>query len=153
MGRRLYSRITTGGYPPALLRRAGPRRVEWYRNHIESQVQRDARDVARIRSPDVLPRLLAQAGSMTSQLLNLVQLSSPFQVSRNTIRDYLALLERQFLVERLLPWHSSRLSRLVKTPKIHVGDTGLACALIGADPEELAADRSILGQMLETFVY
>lgn len=153
MGRRLYSRITTGGYPPALLRRAGPRRVAWYRNYIESQVQRDVRDLARIRSLEVLPRLLTLAGNVTGQLFNLVRLSSPFQVSRNTIRDYFTLLERQFLVERLPPWHSNRLNRLVKTPKIHVGDTGLACALIGADPEELAANRSILGQMLETFVY
>jgi predicted AAA+ superfamily ATPase len=45
------------------------------------------------------------------------------------------------------------LSRLVKTPKLHVGDTGVACALLGLDAVALARDRGVLGQFLETFVY
>ena len=42
-----------------------------------------------------------------------------------------------FLLEELPPWHSNRLSRLIKTPKLHVGDTGLACALLGLDAAEV----------------
>jgi hypothetical protein len=79
-------------------------------------------------------------------------LAAPFAVSRPTIRDYLTLLSRVFLLEELPPWHVNRLSRLVKTPKLHVGDTGLACALLGADVAALKADRALLGQLLETFV-
>jgi predicted AAA+ superfamily ATPase len=45
------------------------------------------------------------------------------------------------------------LSRLVKTPKLHIGDTGLAVALLGINAQDLAADRELLGQFLETFVY
>jgi predicted AAA+ superfamily ATPase len=57
-----------------------------------------------------------------------------------------------FLLELLPPWHSNRLSRLIKTPKLHVTDTGLACALLGFDAVGLYRDRQRLGQMLETFV-
>jgi hypothetical protein len=39
------------------------------------------------------------------------------------------------------------------TPKVHVGDTGLAAALLGIDAASLAADRTLLGQLLETFVF
>jgi hypothetical protein len=74
-------------------------------------------------------------------------------LSRPTIRDYVTLLERVFLVDELTPWHNNRLSRLVKTPKVHIGDTGLAAALLGIDAAGLAADRTLLGQMLETFVF
>lgn len=74
-------------------------------------------------------------------------------MSRPTIRDYVTLLERVFLIETLPPWHSSRLSRLIKTPKLHLGDTGLACALLGLDAAALALDRATLGQLLETFVF
>ena len=49
--------------------------------------------------------------------------------------------------------HSNRLNRLIKTPKLHLGDTGLACALLGLDAAALARDRATLGQLLETFVY
>ena len=58
-----------------------------------------------------------------------------------------------FLLETLPPWHSNRVSRLVKTPKLHLGDTGLACALLGMDAAALSADRTLLGQLLETFVF
>ena len=92
------------------------------------------------------------ASGQTARLLNVNGLAAPFQLSRPTISDYLTLLERLFLVDRLPPWHDNRLKRLVKTPKLHMGDTGLACALIGTDAEALTADRHLLGQMLETFV-
>ena len=36
---------------------------------------------------------------------------------------------------------------------MHMGDTGLACALVGVDAPGLVADRALLGQLLETFVY
>ncbi len=43
----------------------------------------------------------------------------------------MTLLQRVFLLEELPPWHSNRLSRLVKTSKLHIGDTGLAACLLG----------------------
>lgn len=149
----LAERIAAGGYPAALARQSARRRAAWYRDYLEALVQRDVRDLARIGSLDALPRLLALAASQTARLLNVTDLASPFQLSRPTIRDYVTLLERVFLVDTLPPWHSNRLSRLVKTPKLHVGDTGLACALLGVDGPALAADRSLLGQLLETFVF
>ena len=38
-----------------------------------------------------------------------------------------------------------------KTPKLHVRDTGIACALLGLDASALQEDRSTCGRMLETF--
>ncbi len=63
------------------------------------------------------------------------------------------LLEHQFLIERLPPWHGNRMKRLIKTPKIHFGDTGLACALLGVDANALLKNRGLLGQLVETFVF
>lgn len=153
LGRELAERITAGGYPAALARPSARRRMAWYREYLDALVQRDVRDLARITSLDVLPRLLALAASQTARQLNITDLAAPFQLSRPTIGDYVTLLEQLFLLERLQPWHSNRLSRLIKSPKLHVGDTGLACALLGLDAAALAADRPLLGQLLETFVF
>ena len=124
LGEDLAARITDGGYPAALARSTFRRRANWYRNFIDTQLQRDVRDLARINSLDVLPRLLSAAASQTARLYKLSGLAAPFQLSRPTIGGYINLLERLFLIERLPPWHSNRLSRLVKTPKLHLGDTG-----------------------------
>ena len=153
LGKQLSDRIVAGGYPAALARPAGSRRATWYRDYLAALAQRDVRDIANIRSWEALTRLLAVAAAQTATLFNVSSLAAPFQLSRLTIQDYLILLERVFLLERLQPWYSNRLSRLVKTPKLHFGDTGLACALLGTDNSTLATDRTLLGQLLETFVF
>lgn len=153
LGAELAERIVAGGYPAALARGAGRRRREWYRAYLETLVQRDVRDLARISALDALSRLLQLAAGQTSRLLNVSELAAPFQLSRPTIRDYVTLLERIFLIELLPPWHSNRLSRLIKSPKLHLGDTGLAASLLSVDQEALMKDRALLGQFLETFVF
>ena len=153
LGTELSDRIAAGGYPAALARTTPRRRSAWYRDYVETLVQRDVRNLARIASLDALPRLLQLAAGQTARLLNVAELGGPFQLSRPTIRDYTTLLERIFLLEHLPPWHSNRLGRLIKTPKLHLCDTGLAAALLGFDAASLWADRAAFGQLLETFVF
>ena len=152
LGPELPERIAAGGYPAAIALPAGRRRNRWYADYVDTIIQRDVRELARIASLDQLPRLLGLMAANTARLLNFTDLAAPLQVSRPTLRDYVTLLARVFLVEQLPPWHANRLSRLVKTPKLHVGDTGLACALLGVDAAGLTADRGLLGQLVETFV-
>jgi hypothetical protein len=152
-GAALAEHIVSGGYPAALVRRTDRRRREWYRAYTETLVQRDVQELARISRLDVIPRLLELAAGQTARLFNISELASPFQLSRPTIRDYVTLMERIFLLEPLPPWHSNRLSRLIKTPKLHMGDTGLAASLLGVDAAALKRDGGLLGQLLETFVY
>ena len=149
----LIARVLAGGYPPALRRPAGALRDSWYRDYVDTLVQRDVREIARIRSLDAMPRLLSLAADRTAQLVNMLDLSSAFPLTRQTISDYVTLLEHIFLLERLPPWHSNHTSRLVKTPKLHVGDTGLAASLSRLDDLALVDDRTKLGPLLETFVY
>ena len=48
-------------------------------------------------------------GSVTgaARLINVTDLAGPFQLTRQTIHDYVTVLERVFLLERLPPWHST----------------------------------------------
>lgn len=153
LGEQLIQRVVSGGYPAALQRATPRRRREWYLRYIDALVQRDVRDMSRISALDALPRLLATAAAQTACLANIAELAAPFQLSRPTIRDYVTLLERVFLLELLPPWHSNRLSRLIKTPKLHLGDAGLAAALLDVDAADLSQNRPLFGHLLETFVF
>ena len=152
MGSALADMVVAGGYPAALARKTPARRRAWYRDYIQTLVQRDVRELAQIQSLDALPRLLTLAAGQTARLINVLDLAAPFQLSRPTVRDYVNLLAQVFLLEELPPWFGNRLSRLIKTPKLHLTDTGVACALLGMDAAALWADRALLGQLLETFV-
>ena len=153
LGDALPRRIVAGGYPAALDRPPGRRRASWYLDHVDALIQRDVRDLTHVRRLEILPRLLAAAAGQTARMFNVSRLAAPFEVSRPTIRDYATLLERVFLLERLPAWHGNRLTRLVKRPRLHVGDTGIASALLGLDGPALAYDRALYGQLLETFVF
>lgn len=153
LGKSLAERVAGGGFPAALARAAQRRRFAWYRDYAETLIQRDIRDLARISALDALPRLLTAAAGQTACLVNVSDLAAPFQISRQTIRDYLTLLSRIFLLDELPAWHRNWLKRQVKTPKLHMGDSGLASALLGLNGDTLWADRSLFGRLLESFVY
>ena len=147
----LMDKLAAGGYPVAL-QRSAERRGDWYRRYIEVLVEHDSRDIAAIRSSETLSQLLSLAAAQTAKLLNINGLSSSFKLNRNTIHDYIFLLEKMFLLERLPAWHCNHLKRLVKAPKLHVTDTGVACALMRMNGAALSANRPFYGHLLETWV-
>lgn len=150
--KRDLERVASGGYPAAL-QRSGARQLAWHQSYIETLVQHDVPAFSKIRSPEILSRLLMLAAAQTGQLLSVNDLSSSFQISRNTVEGYLTLLANMFLLKRAPAWHSNRKKRLVKTPKLHLGDAGLACALLNLNAATLAADPARFGHILETFVF
>ena len=147
----IIDRVVSGGYPAAL-QRTEARRANWYQTYVETLVARDAPIIAEIHSAETLPQLLELAAAHTSRLLSVNNLASSFQLNRLTIRGYLILLEKMFLLERTPAWHGNYAKRLVKTPKIHIGDTGIACALLNWNRAILSENRSLFGHILETFV-
>jgi predicted AAA+ superfamily ATPase len=91
LGSALAERIVAGGYPAALARRVPARRRAWYRDYIDTQIQRDVRDLTRLRSLDVLPKLLALTAAATARLVNVQELAAPFELTRQTIHEYVTL--------------------------------------------------------------
>lgn len=153
LGKNLVERIAAGGFPSALAREDGKRRMDWYCSYVDSLIQRDIRDISRIHALDAIPKLLRAAADQTGRIFNVSKLSAPLELSRPTIKEYSHLLELIFLVDFVRPWSNSKLNRLIKSPKIHLKDSGLALALMGGDEGTLARDRNVFGQLLETFVY
>jgi len=153
LGPKLAEYVVDGGFPEPLQRTSVRRKSQWYANYIDTLVQRDIRDLARISNLEAMPKLLQLAANQSAQLLNKQRLAAPFQMSRQTVGSYFTLLQNVFLVDVLQPWHSNRSKRLIKTPKVHMSDTGLASALLGLSAKQLDGDRTMLGHLLESFIY
>lgn len=148
----IAARLTRGGYPEATQRQDTERRSAWFASYISTILQRDVRDLARVDALHTLPNLLKLLAARASGLLNLADVGRDAGLPHTTLTRYLALLETVFLVHRLPAWSRNLGKRLVKAPKLHLVDTGLACHLIGADKRRLSEDRSLLGRLLESFV-
>ena len=98
------------------------------------------------------PEPAESPAARSSGLLNLADVGRDAGLPHTTLTRYLALLETVFLDHRLPAWSRNLGQRLVKAPKVHLVDTGLACHLIGADARRLSEDRPLLGRLLEGFV-
>ena len=153
LGHRLGEILVAGGYPEAIQRTSERRRKQWYSNYIDTLVQRDVRELARISNLDAVPKILQLAAEQSAQLLNMSELAAPFQITRQTVSTYFTLLRSIFLIDVLPAWHSNRAKRLIKTPKVHISDSGLAANLMGISSKLLNNDRTLLGHLTESYVY
>ena len=149
----LIERVVYGGYPAALARASPARRRAWLRAYVRALAERDVSDIASIGKRDELIRLIDHAAVSAGQLLNLSSLGARLGVDGKTVDRWLVLLERMFLLRRVRPWHSNRLNRLVRTPKLHFLDSGLLAALLRTGAPDIARDRQKLGPLLEDFVH
>jgi predicted AAA+ superfamily ATPase len=153
VGAELVRAALIGGYPEMLGRAQPNRRGAWARSYIRAIVQRDVREIVQIEKLDQVPRLLRGLAHHSGQLTNFTQLGGQLGLDDKTTRSYVGILEQLFLVRRIEPWFRNRLSRLLKTPKVQFLDSGLLAVLIGANAERIAANRSLFGPLLETFVF
>ncbi|WP_421668945.1 ATP-binding protein [Rhizobium laguerreae] len=148
----LMNVVLKGGYPEVLRRSTPARRTAWLEDYVSLILDRDVRDIANIDQLDRLPRLLDVLAEHSGQLVNHSSFGSALGLSSVTAQKYVAILERLFLVRTIAPWSNNRLSRLVKTPKLHFVDTGLLASLREDDLETLRRDRTRFGALLESFV-
>ncbi|NLV96007.1 MAG: ATP-binding protein [Desulfovibrionales bacterium] len=148
----LLEAMTLGGYPEVLSRSTAKRRAAWFDSYITTLVERDIRDFSNIQDISGLLRLLRLLGARSGTLYNQAELSRSVGMPTSTLSRYIPLLEALFLVWFLPAWSSNLSKRLVKSPKLHVIDSGLACHLCGADAGRLADDSIMAGRLLESFV-
>ena len=147
----LADRLVAGGYPEPLTRT--PRRTRrWHREYVRSIIERDVPDVARVNDAHELARLLELLALRTGQLLNISNLAMDLGMHRNTAERYIAILERLYLVRRVAAWNTSATKRLIKSPKIHLIDSGLTATLSELKAEDWYNNRLRMGHLLESFV-
>ncbi|MEO7741647.1 MAG: ATP-binding protein [Usitatibacter sp.] len=148
----LDHRITRGGFPEAVERTDAARRDAWFSSYVSAILQRDIRDLANIEGLTAMPRLLQLLAARSAGLLNYSDIARSMAMPQSTLKRYLALFESVFLTRMLPAWSTNRGSRLIKSPKVHLVDSGLAAHLLGLDAAGLAAHPHLSGQLLESFV-
>lgn len=149
--RSLVERVARGGFPPAFAR-TGRRRAAWLDAYVDAVIQREVRDLANVDRLTTLPRLVSLLAARTASMLNVAEISRSAGIPQTTLQRYLTLLEHVFLLVRIPAWHANLGKRLVRSPKLHLVDSGLACRARGVTAERLVSDPVTLGPLLESFV-
>src|SRR5665811_2155961 len=143
--------LAEGGYPEARVRKE-QRRRRWFRNYVDTVLDRDLRELSDAIKLAEMPRLLRLLAGQAANLFSSRAVAKRLGLHHATVKAYVALLEQTFLVKKLPAWRPGLGAREVATPKIYLVDTGLLASLLGANEQRIHEDDQITGRALENFV-
>ena len=127
--------------------------LRWWDGYVSTYLERDLRQVSQIESLMDFRRVMELLALRTGQLINQSEIGRDARLSQPTVHRYLNLLQSTHLFERLPAYTSSRTTRLLKAPKAHWTDPGLAVFLSGYfDAESLRQSREY-GSYVETLMF
>ncbi len=147
-----YLEAITAGQFPVAVELSGRNRRRWFSAYVDQLIDRDALPVSG-RAPHIqkLRSVLESCAARTGLELNKRATADDVGIDFKTADRYLSLLEDLCVTSRVPAWHTKRLQRLTRSPKIHLADTGMAAHLLNVDATSVGRDPMLVGQMFETF--
>jgi predicted AAA+ superfamily ATPase len=142
--------LWSGAYP-AIHDRGVPA-DRWLADYVTTYLQRDVRQVLRVGDLERFTTLVRLCAGRTANVLNLSALAGDCGIATNTARSWVSVLETGYIVHRLSPWHRSLKKQLIKAPKLHLLDSGLACYLLGIREPEQLRHHPLRGAVFESWV-
>lgn len=143
--------FTHGGFPGSYLADNDKIADEWLTNFISTFLERDMLFWEGF-TPMTMRRLWQMLAHVNGQTVNYSALASSLDVSSVTVKSYIDLLGSTFMVEIIQPWFSNMGKRLVKAPKVYIGDSGILCNLIGLNSYNGLMGHPVFGSVWEQIV-
>lgn len=128
--RRLWLR---GGFPRSYLASNEKESFEWRLDFIRTFLERDIPQLGFRTPAKTIERFWRMCAHLHGQLLNSSKLGESMGVSHHTVRSYVDMLERSFMLRVLRPYESNLKKRMIKSPKIYIRDSGILHALLGIE--------------------
>ena len=146
----LNDTLLTGGYPRILDRKLRP--ADWLASYVATYLERDVRTISNVGDLTAFQRFVQLSAGRLAQLLNFSSLAADGGVSQPTAKAWWSVLEASFIAFRLPSYHGNFSKRLIKMPKLHFYDSGLACWLLGIRDAAQLNVHPLRGAIFESWV-
>lgn len=103
-----------------------------------------------IRKPLLLEKLIKLLATQVGSLISFSELANTLDTSKQTIENYINILEQAFIVFSVLPYSTNKRSELTKKRKIYFYDTGIRNALL--ENTNILNKRTDVGHLFENFI-
>ena len=128
-----------GGFPEPFLRGAETWCRRWKRIHVDAILKEDMLTLSAVRDLQSVETLIELLRSRVGRPVSADSLARDLQKSRNTVMQWLGLLEDLYVVFRVSPHHRNVDRSLLKAPKYYFYDSAMALGDDGARLENLVA--------------
>lgn len=141
-----------GGYPEVIPLSAKHRR-DWHKDYLEALINKDLQDIFNIQRNDVLYDLIKVIAAWSSKYMDIKDICSKIELSKQTLKTYVSFFEKIYLCEKLSAWSKSDYDRITKKDKFFMSDTGLMASVLNWHYEDVNLDSDKYGKIIETFVF
>ena len=148
----LYRRIWRGGYP-VLSKDKELEPDSFFDSYVRTYLERDVNQLAQVGNRAAFLKLMQSAAMRSGQQLVYTDLARDAEVSPNTAKAWVSMLETTGIISLLHPYSANSIKRLTKTPKLYFTDTGLCAWLAGWQSPQSLMNSPFAGAILETWVY
>lgn len=124
----------------------------WFSNYIATYVERDVRQIIKIGDVTTFQKFLKLCAARTGSLLNYADLARDADISPNTAKAWICILEKSYIITFFQPYQENFNKRVIKSPKLYFYDTGLVCALLGIKSAQDLFVHPMRGQLFETLI-
>lgn len=146
----LWDWLWQGGYPRPYQKKI-PITI-WLDNYVRTYLERDVRDLLKVKDLSIFQRFLKLCAGRHAQLLNLHELAIDAGISHTTASNWLSILETSYILFRVPPYYKNFNKRIIKSSKLYFYDSGLVCYLLGIDSSEHLSLHSFRGAVFEGYV-
>ena len=141
--------ILKGGMPSVCLGQVKKPEV-WYRGYEQTYLERDIRSLAQVADLVSFRNLLHLVALRNTKILNISELARDAKLNVVTTSRYLSLMEASFILSRVQPHFRNKTTRLIKSPKVYLSDTGLSAYL--EEIKDSNVNEMARGALLESYV-
>jgi predicted AAA+ superfamily ATPase len=142
--------LLRGGFPEVLAR--PPAAALWFSSYLQTYLERDVRAISAVHDLATFRRFLALVASRHGQILNKSDLAAALGMSVPGIGRWLDILEATLQILLVPPFFENLGKRLIKSPKLYLADSGLACHLLGIETEAALRKSPFFGVLFEGFI-
>ena len=142
--------LFTGGFPRIYDKAILP--VDFFPHYMQTYIERDVRSLRNINNLSLFIRFIKLCAARTGQILNLNSLANQADITVNTAKSWLSILESSYVIYLLKPYYKNFNKRLIKSPKLYFHDTGLICALLNLSNKEQLSTHYLRGEIFENMV-
>ncbi len=124
----------------------------WCANYISTYVERDVRQLLKITDVLAFQRFLKICAARVGNLVNYAEFSRDCDISPNTAKQWLSVLEASYIIKLLSPYYKNFNKRLIQSQKLYFYDPSLVCSLLGIRTAEEMYNHPMKGALFESFV-
>ena len=150
-GEDAYRLIHLGMYPPLHDPEKHFVPYDWFESYIDTYLERDVRELINPSNLATFRKFIQVCAVHSGQLLSMESIAGSVGVSAPTIKSWLSILEKSFIIHLLEPDSNNLGKTVVKTPKLYFVDSGLLCHLLRLETKEDLLLSSHKGAVVETF--